>query len=314
LSNLKTRILVAIVGIPLVVALTMAGGVFFFLFVVLISSLTLHEFYSLARAKGVSPQVAVGLVVGLCVTLVFMHRHVQSAVVGLLAGMGIATPFPSMAQMFLMVMLIAVPVVGAIEVFRNRPGAMMNIAATLFGICYASLPLGALVGLREMFVPGDFPAYRYFDVLGAAVPADVTSTVYMWGGITVVALFASIWICDSAAYFAGSAWGRNKLLPRVSPNKTWEGAVAGLVFAVLTFVAATVVLPYLTVAQAIICGLIVGVFGQVGDLFESLLKRDAGLKDSSALIPGHGGALDRFDSLIFASPLVFFYLDFVVFS
>ena len=72
-------------------------------------------------------------------------------------------------------------------------------------------------------------------------------------------------------------------------------------------------LPYLTVGQSLMCGVIVGVFGQLGDLVESLLKRDAGVKDSSSLIPGHGGVLDRFDSIMFVSPLLFLYLDFVVF-
>jgi phosphatidate cytidylyltransferase len=130
----------------------------------------------------------------------------------------------------------------------------------------------------------------------------------------VIALFASIWLCDSAAYFAGRALGRTKLFERVSPKKTWEGAAAGFVFAIGAFLLARVlVLPYLTVTSAVVCGAIVGVFGQVGDLAESLLKRDAGVKDSSALIPGHGGVLDRFDSLLFVSPLVFLYLDFIVF-
>jgi phosphatidate cytidylyltransferase len=127
-------------------------------------------------------------------------------------------------------------------------------------------------------------------------------------------VFASIWVCDSAAYFAGRAFGRHRLFERVSPKKSWEGAVAGFVGAVAAFVVGKVIaLPYLGLAEAVFCGVIVGVFGQVGDLAESLLKRDAGVKDSSSLIPGHGGILDRFDSLMFVSPLLFFYLDFIVF-
>ncbi len=190
----------------------------------------------------------------------------------------------------------------------------MNAATTVFGVTYVSLFLGALIGVRELFIPADFPVYAHFQTPGPSVSADVEETIYRWGGLTVIALFASIWICDSAAYFAGRALGRHKLFERVSPKKTWEGAVAGFIFAVLAFIGAkALLLPYMSYGSAVVCGAIVGIFGQLGDLAESLMKRDAGVKDSSALIPGHGGAFDRFDSLMFVSPLVFFYLDFIVF-
>ena len=131
----------------------------------------------------------------------------------------------------------------------------------------------------------------------------------------MVSVFASVWVCDSAAYFVGRALGKHPLFKRVSPNKTWEGAIGGFVGAVAVFtVARFIALPYLSVVQAIVCGALIGLFGQVGDLVESLLKRSAGVKDSSALIPGHGGVLDRFDSLMFVAPLLFFYLEFIVFA
>jgi phosphatidate cytidylyltransferase len=109
--------------------------------------------------------------------------------------------------------------------------------------------------------------------------------------------------------------GKHKLFPRVSPNKSWEGAVFGFIFAVAAACAAKyLVLEFLPLSAAIIVGIIVGTIGQTGDLFESLLKRDAGVKDSGTLIPGHGGALDRFDSLLLVAPLVYYYIDFVFFS
>jgi phosphatidate cytidylyltransferase len=105
------------------------------------------------------------------------------------------------------------------------------------------------------------------------------------------------------------------LFARVSPKKTWEGAVWGLAASILTMIAAQhFFLVYLEIYQAVLIGLIIGVFGQMGDLVESLFKRDAGVKDSSALIPGHGGVLDRFDSLIFVAPILYLYIDFVVLS
>ena len=125
----------------------------------------------------------------------------------------------------------------------------------------------------------------------------------------VLTLFASIWVCDSAAYFGGTWLGRHKLFPRVSPKKSWEGATFGLVGAVATFVfLGAYLMPEIDLMQAAILGMIVGVFGQIGDLAESLLKRDAVIKDSSGIIPGHGGVLDRFDSMLFAAPLVVIYL------
>jgi phosphatidate cytidylyltransferase len=101
----------------------------------------------------------------------------------------------------------------------------------------------------------------------------------------------------------------------VSPKKSWEGAVFGFVGALITMlVARLLVLDYLRFQDAVIIGIIVGVFGQVGDLVESRFKRDAGVKDSSAIIPGHGGVYDRFDSLVFVAPIVYLYIDFVVLS
>jgi phosphatidate cytidylyltransferase len=105
------------------------------------------------------------------------------------------------------------------------------------------------------------------------------------------------------------------LFKSVSPKKTWEGAIFGFVFAILTMVAAKIlVLGYLAFQHAIFIGVLIGVFGQLGDLIESRFKRDAGIKDSSKLIPGHGGFYDRFDSLVYISPIVYLYIDFIVLS
>lgn len=314
MSNLTVRVLVALVGIPLILLLVLAGGFYFFAFVAVVSGLALHEFYMLARAKGTRPQVWLGLLFGLLVNAVFIHGRIQQSVIGALTRQGISLPWPSMAQAFLILFLLFVPLLLVVELFRNKGSAIANSAATLFGVSYVSVFLGSIVGIRELFVPADFPVYAHFQVLGPGVPDSVSATIDRWGAYTVLSIFASIWLCDSAAYFAGRAFGKHKLFERVSPKKTWEGAVAGLLFAVGGFLGAKfLVLPYLTVGSAVLCGLIVGVVGQIGDLAESLLKRDAGVKDSSTLIPGHGGVLDRFDSLMFVSPLIFVYLDFIVF-
>jgi phosphatidate cytidylyltransferase len=119
----------------------------------------------------------------------------------------------------------------------------------------------------------------------------------------------SVWISDSAAYFIGKSFGKHKLAPRVSPKKTWEGAVAGFVGGAGGFLLLSLFfLSSLPIMDSIVIGVIIGTVGQIGDLAESQLKRDAGVKDSSALIPGHGGILDRFDSLLFIMPVVALYL------
>jgi phosphatidate cytidylyltransferase len=126
-------------------------------------------------------------------------------------------------------------------------------------------------------------------------------------GFWVVALLVASWVCDSAAYFVGGAFGRTRLAPTISPKKSVEGAVAGLVGAALIapLLGLAVGLPVLLMAGY---GLVIGTATIVGDLVESLLKRQTGVKDSGVLIPGHGGLLDRMDSLLFCAPLAVLYL------
>lgn len=314
MSNLTTRVLVAVIGIPVIVFLTITGGWPFFLLVTLISLLGLREFYAMARERGTFPQTGTGLLFGVGVNVAFFHHELQEAAHAAAARLGTGLPFPSLPQSLMIIFLLFIPAVLLTELFRARPHPARNIATTVFGVCYIPLLLGSLVGLRELFVPSDFPVLLHFDVRGTAIPPEIVGTIYRWGGNTVLSLFAAVWVCDSAAYFVGTAMGRHPLLPRVSPKKTWEGAVAGFVAAVLAFlIARALALPYMSLGTAVVCGVMVGVFGQLGDFAESLMKRDTGVKDSSAIIPGHGGVLDRFDSLIVASPLVYLYLDFVVF-
>jgi phosphatidate cytidylyltransferase len=292
----------------------MAGGFYFFGLIATISAFALYEFYALAKTKGIHPWVSLGLLFGFCFNAVFIFSGVKYYLVSLAVPLLGPVPLARMEQLVLILMIIFVALVLVVELFRRKDSPLLNIAATVFGVCYVSMFLGSLIGLRALFVPGDFPVYRYFNVAGIDLPSDVVARIDRWGGLTVATVFASIWICDSAAYFVGRAFGRHKLLERVSPHKTWEGAVAGFAVAVLTFILSKILfLDYMTMASAIVCGCIVGLFGQVGDLVESMLKRDAGVKDSSKIIPGHGGVLDRFDSLILVSPLIYLYLDFIVF-
>jgi phosphatidate cytidylyltransferase len=220
---------------------------------------------------------------------------------------------PSQLQ-WLLILLIAFVVISLIiELFRGKTSPVFNLASTAFGVLYVSVSFGTFIGIRELFL-NDFPLPRFLSVVGLQ-PAEVARELsYRWGGYTVISILASIWICDTAAQFVGLKYGKHKLFPRVSPNKSWEGAVSGFVAAIGAAVLARyLLLPFFSVGESVVIGFVVGVFGQLGDLAESLLKRDAGVKDSSAIIPGHGGMLDRFDSLLFVAPILYLYFDFVLF-
>ncbi len=122
----------------------------------------------------------------------------------------------------------------------------------------------------------------------------------------------SVWLMDTAAYAGGRAFGRHRLAPVLSPHKTWEGAVCGLLAALAVCLAFSkfFINEALTPAWAVGFGALIGVFGQISDVAQSLVKRDAGVKDSGTLLPGHGGVFDRFDSLILCAPVVYYVLSF----
>ncbi|MAV70710.1 MAG: hypothetical protein CMG04_08290 [Candidatus Marinimicrobia bacterium] len=175
------------------------------------------------------------------------------------------------------------------ELFKIEKNPFFNISMTIFGIFYIPFLLGTVIQLRQ------------FDQI-------------MYTNFTY-ALFISIWACDTAAFIFGSFFGKRKIFPNISPKKTWEGSVAGLVATILVFfIFFEMELLGKTgnLYQVIILGTVVSIFGQIGDLFESKLKREAEIKDSGTLLLGHGGVLDRFDSLIFASPVIYFYINFLI--
>ena len=267
LSNNATRVLVAIIAIPVVIGASYFGGIYFFLFTLIISTIAFYEFSVLAKNKGANVNLWVGL---LSIILFLINQY-------------------SFFVSFLSIILLTVFLLSLIELFRNKDSAIINLGTTLLGIFYIGLFSTALLGIREFY----------------------QDDLYNRGGYIIIAVLATIWICDSAAYYGGTALGKHKLFKRVSPNKSWEGAVFGFIFALATMILAKIIiLNFLSWNTIIALGFMVGIFGQVGDLIESLIKRDAGVKDSSTIIPGHGGIFDRFDSLLYTAPLIFLYLSF----
>jgi phosphatidate cytidylyltransferase len=183
-----------------------------------------------------------------------------------------------------LILLAALVVTGAVSVAAGRPypGALADAAATTFAPLYLGLPLGALAAIRAEWSGG--------------------------GPMQLLLLLGVIVVSDSAQYYTGRAFGRRPLSPTISPKKTVEGAVGGLVFGTAAFAAGG---SYLFIAPfwlLLLLGAAISLLGIIGDLFESLLKRSAGIKDSSRLIPGHGGVLDRIDSWLFAAPVYYMFL------
>jgi phosphatidate cytidylyltransferase len=179
-----------------------------------------------------------------------------------------------------------------LELFRNRGSAVLNTGATLLGVFYLGLFGSSIIGIREFY-------------------PDI-GVLYQRGGYLMITIFTAIWLCDSAAFWAGRKLGKHKLFPRVSPNKSWEGSIFGFLFSIIVLILARIlILDFISFTNAVIIGIIIGIFGQLGDLIESLIKRDNGVKDSSGLIPGHGGMFDRFDSLFYTSPVILLYLTYI---
>jgi phosphatidate cytidylyltransferase len=176
-----------------------------------------------------------------------------------------------------------------IMMLESKQVFLKNIFYSIFGILYISLPLALMVDLRTRW---DENLYQYFMT------------------IPLLVIF-SLWINDTMAYIVGSLIGKTPL-SKVSPKKTWEGTSGGVILTVMVISLLAYFTQRLPVVDAAIMAALAAVTGTIGDLFESKLKRMAGVKDSGAIMPGHGGFLDRFDSILFAAVAVWFYADFFV--
>jgi len=165
---------------------------------------------------------------------------------------------------------------------RELAGFLVSVSSTLLGVFYVAVPLSLLVWV-------------------CVRPGGLGRLVILFGLVVV-------WTGDTAAFFVGRTWGQHKLAPRISPGKTWEGSAASLVSAILaSLLFSRFFGREIGYSEAGLLAAVINVAAQVGDLAESALKRSAGVKDSSQLVPGHGGVLDRIDALLFAAPVLWYY-------
>lgn len=281
--NFVQRVSVVVVAVPVAVFLVYQGGWVLALAIAAVGALGAREIFDLARRGGVDAAWGFGLF-GAAAPALLTYAVLAGGDLGEAAASG----WIAFAAAWLLLVLTWVLVTRRPD---QRP--LHAVAVTVLGVCYA----------------GALPAF----VLAIRHTHEGARS---WAGVGLVFFpLVVVWVCDTAAMFVGRAIGGPKLAPTVSPGKTRSGAVAGIIGAVVVapLYVSFVLQPAgfnLPLWQGVIFGLVLGFVGQVGDLVESLMKREAGVKDSSALIPGHGGVLDRFDSLYFALPVAtMFYLS-----
>lgn len=283
MKDLAPRVAVAGVGIPAVLYLLYAGGWILAVPLAVMAALGAGEVSRFAECRGVRP----------------FSWLAMPAAAGLVLAAAKGGDFASFAPWGLGILggLTWLALTAALWARGPQGHPLGAVATTLFGAAYAGLPLATVVLLHAL------P-----ERVGWGPVVDSA-----WLGLMVVLLpVAATWVGDAAAYFAGTAWGRSKLFPSVSPGKSWVGAWAGVLgaaaAAVVWFVLVSSHLPGLplrSAAAAALTGAVLGVGAIVGDLAESLLKREAGMKDSGRIFPGHGGVLDRLDALVFSVPMAY---------
>lgn len=274
MKNLITRVLIAAIFIPFILYISYLGGIPFMSFINLLILLALLEFSSFLKIKNFSIPLILLILFGLLI--------------------GISVYFYGDKFIFI-ITLLGILVSGLFQLIKYRfDKAIENLSSFLFGLIYVALFFSFLILIRE------FPLKSGLD--------------YRVGGLWIIFLFLCTWFSDILSYFIGTPFGKHKILPQVSPNKSWEGSFGGIAGALFSaFVSKSIFFKEIPLNHLLLLAILISIFGQIGDFVESSFKRQVSLKDSSNIVPGHGGILDRFDSLLFSAPLVYFYLRFVLY-
>ncbi len=267
------RLATAAVGIPVVLWLISFSEISFFLLLLVVVAGALHELFTMMIADENRTGRLLGVLLG---CLVFCAAYYDMR-----TGAGTCTFAVTAAVLTTSVFLLFCHGMFSGYVVEQQ---CTRIAVKVFGLCYIALLLSYCLGVRAR--------------------PDGTLLVFL--------LLAVTWAGDSGAYFIGTWLGKHRLCEAISPKKTVEGAAGGLAASVLIAVAfRALFIESMSIGQCIVIGVGVNVLNQVGDLFESMLKRSSGVKDSGSLLPGHGGVLDRIDSVLFAAPFLFYYISWV---
>jgi phosphatidate cytidylyltransferase len=269
LKNFIQRVAFGIIYLVIIIGSLFMGKFAYGFIFLLINLIALYEFYALSAASGASPPVIPSMIAG---GAAFMLCFLVSA---RLVDPGL---------LFLILPLIIL--IFILSLYSDKPDGMRNTAISFLGLVYVSLPLCVINFLA--FPAGNEHAYTHRIILG---------------------IMTLVWINDSGAYLVGMSIGRHRLFERISPKKSWEGAIGGGILTLICALWLNQIMGVLGRTDWLILALIVSVFGVFGDLTESLFKRSVGQKDSGKIIPGHGGLLDRIDSILFVMPMAAVYLS-----
>lgn len=292
-SELTRRVVVGVIAAPVAIAIVLAGGAPLAALLAIVAALGAWELFRIARASGLMPLDDVGIVIAGLIPLAVHARYLRL--------------YDPASQSFgaVSVATLAVLLVLALTIWmRGVSGKPLSAAAvTIFGAAYVGGTLSYGYAIR----------YHEYAFEPVGVPIAGHTFQVPSGGLLLLLPLVATWASDIGAYAIGRTLGRNKLIPSISPGKTIEGAIGGMLATMLWAWAYThwVLRPVTHLdfkappVGVLAFGLIVSVVAQIGDLAESLLKREAGVKDSSRLIPGHGGILDRLDSLFFVLPVAY---------
>ncbi len=291
-SELTRRLAFGVVAAPIAIAILLYGGAALAALLAITAAIAASEFFRLARATELTPLDNTGIVIAGLMPLFVHARYLNvyqpdvSISIAALASLAI-----------LLVLTLSIWLRGV----SGKPIAA--VSSTVFGAAYTGGMLSFAYAIR----------YHDYAFAPAALKLGGSTFNVASGGLLLLIPVVATWASDTGAYAVGRAMGRHKLIPSVSPGKTVEGAIGGLVASILvTWALSSWLLrpgAHLDFrwrpVGVILFGAVVSVAAQVGDIAESLLKRDAGVKDSSHLIPGHGGVLDRVDSLLFVFPVAY---------
>ena len=272
---LGKRVLTAVLGVPLAVYVINYGQWLFFVMILLLALIAWKEFSAMLKRK----QIPVSHYIG---------------IIGIVFLLGCA--WQGNVQEFTMIITAVILSVMARVVFGSGSFTIASAAYTIMGFLYIGLPFSHFVMLRILDQNQQIATFFGFIPQGAA---------YLW------LPFIGTWASDTFGYFVGTFFGKHKLCPVISPAKTVEGAAGGLIGSICGVICIGLLF-HLPLFHLFIVGVLVGIAAPAGDLVESALKRFTGVKDSGRLLPGHGGVLDRFDSVMFAVPVVYYYIYFNV--
>ena len=279
-GDLSKRLLTAVVGIPILIFALVQGGYVLLTLVAFVAVIGLWEFFHVMELRGHKPLKTAGYVSGL--VIVFSAYFLQNYF------------------LVLFVVLLFILFVGLFE--KDNKAALSGTGGTIFGVFYIAGLLTFAIQLRNL---GTFlmTQYRSLGPFLATQHIDDRTGIY-----AIFFPIAVVFISDTGAYFIGKAYGKRRVAPAISPKKSWEGVGGGIAASLIAAFVIWMIAPdRFPLKQAVILSVLLSIAGLAGDLVESRIKRDAEVKDSGTIFPGHGGVMDRIDALLFGLPIAYIY-------